>query len=124
MYRITHPRDVERIAEIHHKFYRDEFEFREIYNNAIHRYSILNDNNLIVAGAVRTLLEVTAVTDKNFSVRTRRQALLEALEVSKYVARKSNHHELHLFIQDPAWESTLINHGFRPTRGKSLVIEV
>lgn len=126
MIRVIEPKDVERLREIHDKFFKHEFPFPDFFRGFLCSFVITDDDNneLVCVGAVRPIAEVFAITNKDKSVRTRRQALYQILEASSYIANHHNFNQLHCFVQDKKWEKQLTEIGFRPTVGKSLVIDI
>ena len=117
--------DVEKIRQIHARYYEDEFDFPDFFNNFICSFLVTNDNNDIVcAGGVRNIAESIVITNKGLSVRTRVNALSQALNASKFIAKKSNQVELHAFVKDPTWHEHLLKVGFSPVKGTTLVLEL
>lgn len=105
-----------------HKQYENEFSLGEL---GPEKYVIESDKgNVIVIGANHSLAEVRLVTDKNYPVKMRREALYRGFEVSKFVAKTAGYNQLHAFVQDEVWLKQLIKHGFRPTKGISVVIDI
>jgi hypothetical protein len=114
--------DVEKIAKIHQEFYANEFSLDEFKSDHfIGMFAAEANQELVLAGGVRLIPEVIVITDKNKPVKVRREALLNILEVSAYVARRAGHDGLHAFIQDEVWLQQLLEHGFRRTKGTAIV---
>lgn len=126
MIRSFTPNDVKQVKEIHEKYFKEEFEFPDFLQNFICAFVITDEdsNNIIAAGGVRTLAELIAITNKDYSPRIRRKSLYELLSAGMYIAEKSNHDSLHAFIQDPLWLHMMKQRGFHETVGKSLYIGV
>jgi hypothetical protein len=116
-------RDVSQIENIHKKHFEKEFKIEELYN---HHCSFLveEDEKIISAGGIRTIMEATIVTDKDVEVSKRREALLMMLKTALDTTKNAGYSELHAFVQDDKWMQHLIRYGFQPTKGKSLVIGV
>jgi hypothetical protein len=115
-------RDTPALERIHKEFYNDEFSLDEFTTgNYLGSFSAVQDQEVILVGGVRTIAEVVCITDKNLPTRVRREALLDALQASRYVASRAGHSQLHAFIQDEAWLKQLLRHGFSKTAGVSLV---
>lgn len=117
--------DYEQVKALYEQ-YRNEMEFPDFITNYLFSFAVCDDNdNIITVAGVRTILEVVAMTNKCRSTRVRRQALLDVLEASSFVADGHGYKELHAFIQDENWKDQLIRTGtFKPTKGKALVREV
>jgi PAS domain-containing protein len=119
------PSDIDEIRRIHEQFYKEEFDFPDFLNNFLCAFVVTDeDGKIISAGGVRAIAESVIVTDKNFSVRDRRQALYQVLDVSEFITKHADFKELHAFVQDTTWISFLMTVGFCPTKGKALVLEL
>ena len=114
--------DLQDLRKIHKKFYKEEFAFPDFDKHFLYAFSITLDGKIVTAGGVRTILESVILTDQSFSPRVRREALYQMLQSSIYCADKMSYEELHAFIQDENWLKILQKVGFKPTVGKSLVI--
>lgn len=124
MIRALLKRDLIDVKNIHEKFYSKEFDFSE-FNRFITGFVAIDKfDKIIVAGGVRSIAEAVIVTDKDASVETRIDALNEFLNTAKEVSSEAGYNQLHAFIQDDKWMRHLIKHGFNPTVGKSLVLNV
>lgn len=111
--------DIEKI----HKQYQQEFELPNFNDKFLSTIIVSTDNHeIITVGGVRIILESVIMTDRTFSVRDRREALYHMLQASLFTCGRLNYHELHAFIQDETWMKHLLKVGFRPTKGKALVI--
>jgi len=114
--------DLAKIKAIHHKFYANEFEFPE--DHYLGAFIIEKDNEVITAGGVRTLAEITAVTNKDINPRLRIAALKMLLQASSFVCGNSGYSHLHAFVQDENWNMQLQRNGFFPTKGNALITEI
>jgi hypothetical protein len=126
MIRNPEAQDLKVIQEIHDKFYKQEFPLSDLVSggNWLGRYIICNnDNELVVAGGVRSIAEVVAITDKTKSIKDRRKALLELLLVCEFIS-KEKYNQLHASIQDSVWEEHLLKYGFNPCAGKMLFLNI
>lgn len=110
--------DLERI----HRSYAFEFNLEDLSGE---KFVVQNsEDQIVVIGTNKSLAEVRIVTDKSLSAKDRREALVKTLEVSSFIARNSGYDQLHAFVQDPVWLKQLVKHGFRPTKGISVVIDI
>lgn len=117
--------DIEKIREIHSKYYQDEFEFPDFFNNFLCAFAVTTDTDSIISvGGVRSIAESLVITDKDYNVKTRRAALFRVLDASEFIARDAKYNELHAFVQDEDWYNHLRKIGFLPTKGKPLVLEL
>ena len=117
--------DVEDIRKIHSQFYQNEFELPDFLHNFICAFTVHDDNNSIICvGGVRNIAESIIITNKDYNTRHRVNALYQILDASEFVARASQHKELHAFVQDLTWAHHLRKVGFLPIKGKGLVLEL
>lgn len=118
--------DIPDLLRIHQNFYESEFSISEFdVNNFIDKFVIADESNQIVSiCGVRNIAEIIAVTDKNHSVRARREALMKMLEVSNFIARRSDFDSIHAFVQDKVWLNQLLRHGFKLTNGTTIIKSV
>jgi len=121
------PKDADAVREIHERYYKDEFTDSVLeLPHYIHRFLIENSKGkIITAGGVRLMAEAVAITDKAFSPRERREALLLFLETSKWMTGRQGYEHLHAFVMDDGnWEAILNKYGFTPCKGKPLYLQV
>jgi hypothetical protein len=116
--------DIEKIREIHARHFTHEFKFDEFEKNFLSYFVTENDEGIISAGGVRTIVESVIVTDLDRNVRDRKLALCNVLQASMHVAKISGYDQLHCFIQDKKWQHHLEKVGFRTTTGQSLVLDL
>lgn len=115
--------DVAKLHTIWLKHFKDEFDFPDFLNGYLCAVTIEDDKgNIITAGGVRLIAESVVVTDMSQSVKERRLALAQLLNTQEYICNKFGQSQLHAFIQDDTWYQHLHRVGFRPTAGKSLVL--
>lgn len=115
--------DFDKVREIHNKHYEYEFPLGSMFDNALALFTVTDNNGkIITAGGIRTILEGVLVTDKDCSVRERRQALYYILQACMFASGKLGYDQIHAFIQDDSWIKHLERVGFYPTKGKSVVL--
>jgi len=123
--RPINPNDILKLQEIHQKHFGQEFIFPNFINEFHCAFVIENDNDeIITAGGVRAIAEAITITNKDFSVKIRREALHKMLQASLFTAGHHNYNQLHAFVQDPSWTQCLKKIGFKDTKGQSLVIDL
>jgi hypothetical protein len=117
------PEDLKILEEIHKEFYSNEFAFPDFTKHFLGCFTAYDDENRIIsAGGIQLIPEVVLITDKRQSVRTRREALLNILQASMFIADKFQYNQIHVFIQEHGYEEQLKKNGFRNTKGTSLVL--
>ena len=117
--------DITEIVRIHGLFYQHEFEIDELFDKMLSSFVVTGQNDeIVIAGGVRTIVESAILTNKEFDVKKRREALLKALHFSQHICNKHEYNQLHAFIQDGQWMKHLKKFGFVETRGRSLVMNV
>ena len=120
--RLLKKNDWNKVKEIHERYYADEFSINDFFKNVLNAYVVENDNGqIIVAGSVRMIAEAVMLTDKSFSVRQRKEALIEMYRTMLITTGRMNFDSLHAFVQDSNWENQLKKFGFIDTKGKALV---
>jgi len=126
MIRTLQQTDLFDLRRIHERHYQDEFNFDEfITNHMLCGFVVVSNNDRIIsAGVVRTIAECAVVTDKDYSIIDRKEALMQILQASMFTAGKFNYDELHAFVQDKKWEKRLKKSGFRDCAGKALVLSL
>jgi hypothetical protein len=116
--------DMPELGRIHEQ-YEDEFSILEFNSQTyISKFIVCDDNIPVSIGGIRNIAELVAVTDKNLSARMRRDALVRMLDASSFIANKSGHESIHVFVQNKDWEQQLTRRGFRKTKGASLYYPV
>lgn len=114
--------DIEELKKIHDVHFKESFEFPD-FQRYYGTFCILDDDkNIIIAGGVRPLLEAVLITNKDRSVRERREALLMALATCEGLARTTGDNQLHAFVKDLTFSKVLQKYGFKSTSGESLVL--
>jgi hypothetical protein len=116
--------DLEQLKQIHERYYKEEFSVSEFYQNFLGLFSVIENEKIISIGGVRSIAESVIVTDKSFSVRQRREALLNMLQAQSFITNKNHYHQLHAFVQDKLWEAQLLDYGFKPCKGDAVYIGV
>lgn len=125
MIRSYHPNDMEVIAQIHEKHYAEEFSLPDFISNFLCSFTIVNKGEIVSVGGMRTIVESVVITDKDKSVRDRREALYQILEASIYITGKCGYNQIHAsIINDESWKRHLTKVGFKPIKGNMLVLEV
>lgn len=125
IFRNYEQRDFNQVKEIHDKYYKHEFELEELFEKSIQIIVVVDNNDKIInICAARTIIELVAITNKDFSARKRVQSLKSVLQAMNYVLKRSGFNQLHAFIQDDNWMKHLLKNGFRPTKGQSVVIDL
>jgi len=120
--RVLEPRDIEPLREIHSRFYDKDFPFPDLFDKSLTSYVMEDDDQILCAGNVRTICECVILTNKDIKIAKRRQALLEVIEISRYIVKHRGYTQLHAVVHDQKWERHLKNHGFVDSNGKWLVL--
>lgn len=119
--RLLTPEDESKLRDIHARYYADEFSFDEFKTNFINTFAVVDDKDrIITGGGIRVICEAVIVTDKAYSPRQRREALLQILQLSEFLARRNGFRELHATAQDRVWLEVLKRYHFAEPKGKFL----
>ena len=125
MLREIRRRDIFIAQQFHDKFYRDEFPFPNFYRFASAWTIADEDDRPIIVGGLKSIAESIIITDKEYSPRVRRAALLENLEASIAIGRECGFDQIHCAIQDKVYEKHLKKlAGFRDVKGSFLVRDI
>jgi hypothetical protein len=108
MLRYLEDKDRSEIQRLHDRFF-PEMEFIDFFNR-FHCVFVVVDNreDIIALGGIRPICEAVVLTDKDRSVRRRREALLEIFEGVKYAAQKLEYSEILAFSFDQEYTNHLI----------------
>lgn len=124
MIRNFYESDIEDLKRIHRQ-YETEFNITEFdSDNFVALFTAVEDNKVISTGGLRLIPEILLVTDKEVLPKIRREALLNILQASEFVAKRNKYKQIHAFVQDEKWLKQLLKHNFRLTSGKSVVFDM
>jgi len=119
------PIDLAKVKELHEKHYKEEFSWPDFGKNFLGCFTALDQEGRIVsAGGVRTISEAIIITDKSLPAGIRRDALLEMMSASIYVAQHFGYDSIHAFVQEQGWKSHLMKTGFQPIIGDGLIFKL
>lgn len=122
MIRSLQPEDIEKLKAIHERFYKDDFAFPD-FTRFICALVVVDEHDRVVCGGgIRPIAESVIVTDKDFSAKDRKIALMEMLQSSVYFANKSGFDQIHAFVTDDKWYEKLKQYGFNDCKGKVVYI--
>lgn len=104
--RYLEPGDEGQIREIYHKY----FSNMEVPNFSSFScvFVVADNNHIISVGGLKPLVEAVVLTDRSFSVRKRREALLNIHTALVYCARKLGFKRLHAFTFEESYTNHLI----------------
>ena len=123
--RALQPSDIDKLREIHTKFYETEFLFPNFLEKFIGSFVVVDDNeNVISGGGVKSIAESIIITNRDYSPHERKSALLQILQASIFVANRNGFEQLHAFVQDDKWHVILKKYGFQDCKGNALFLEV
>ncbi len=104
--------DASWICDIWEKWYKNEMPCPNFLDKYLCAFTITNNDQPVIIGGVRTIVESILLTDKNQSVRKRVNALYEAFDASKVIASRNGYNNLNVFTSDKEWKNHLIRNGF------------
>lgn len=123
--RIYTDNDVWKIREIHEKHYADEFELPNFHDGFLGSFVVTDDeDNIIAISGLRPLVESVVMTDKDLPAKTRVEALLQILDLSKFLAKDRGYKHLYAFVNDDLWLKHLLKMGFRPANGMATILDL
>lgn len=122
--RALNPSDFNRVCQIHEKYYSSEFTLPDFFKFLCAFVVADSNDKIICVGGIKPIAESIIITDKDFSVKERREALLRVLDASSFMAGKAGFNQLHAFIQDEDWMKHLEKYNFKPTKGKAFYLNL
>lgn len=115
--------DMVQLNDLHDKYF-SEFEKTDFTKNFLSSFVITDDyDRIVMGGGVRPIAEAIIVTDKEANPHLLGDALLEALQFSRYTCNRTGVEFLHAFVKDRVYARHLIKHGFSP-RCQALCMDV
>ncbi len=118
------PDDIQPLREIHQRYFKNDFPFPDFTEHFLNAFVVLENDEIITAGGVKTILESVVISNKDMSPVIRRDALQRLLLASMFTAGSFGYDQIHAFVTDDKWRRRLIKSGFQPTAGQSLFIGV
>lgn len=116
--------DFYKLEQIHKRYYKKEFDLPDFMEKYICAYTVHNGNDIpILSGGVRTIAEIVALTDKSRNAKEKYKALYKLLDACMFSCHKYGYEQFHAFVQDEEFLHTLLNRGFRKTKGVAVVID-
>lgn len=115
--------DQNKIEELHSKYYAPEFELPDFFKKYLCAFAVTNDNDIVVIGGVRLIPEVVLLTDKEYPIKERREALQNALNVTEFLTKKAGFDRVHAVSENGRWLEHLRRIGFH-SRGEILVLDL
>lgn len=117
--------DIAELREIHKRCFDEEFPFPNFLENYLSSFVVIDSNDkIITGGGVRVITEAVMVTDKNYEIVKRREAMLQMMQASMFTSASRGFNQLHAFVQDEKWLKHLERIGFKKSKGQTLVIGV
>lgn len=114
-------KDIPVIAELHQTYYK-ELELPD-FTKGLCSF-VIGDNEPVCIGMVKTYAEAIILTDKSKSLRQKREALYQVLDIGAYVAKQHGYQQLHAVTLDEHYAEILLKRGFDRVRGHNLVIDI
>lgn len=122
--RLLEAGDIEKIEQIHKKFYDGEFVL-PFNRKLLNKYIVESDDGKIITfGALELNAEVIAITDKDIDIKDRREALYKLYQAMLFEASHFKFDLIQCSVTDPYWERHLKKIGFVESKGKLLVHKV
>jgi len=123
MIRALLPSDLDEIARLHEKHFKDEFTLPE-FMNYVCAFVVEDETGIITAGGIRNIAECVLVTDLSRDPRVRIRALYQMLDASTFVCGKSGYDQIYAWSQVPKYTRRLMRNGFRLPQGQSLILDL
>jgi len=108
--------DADQIYNIYMNFFSD-MEFPDFYRRFHCSFKVIDNdlnNKIIAIGGIRPIAEAVVLTNQDYPVRTRMEALLKIFNGVKYSAEKLDYTQIHAFAYDEEYVKHLITRiGFK-----------
>lgn len=104
-------RDLGKLKELHDKHY-SQFEFPAFFRYLNSFVIEDNDGDIIMAGGIENVAEISLVTNKDKSRVAIGRALLETREIALFTCNKMGIKDLYAFVDNDDYAKHLIQHGF------------
>jgi hypothetical protein len=119
--RLMNEDDVDKLREIHEKYYKESFSFPIDNRILLDKYVVVDDNGeIIIFGTLQIQAELIAISDLSRSIKERLEAYHKMFQAILFTAGKNN-----LTIQASAnnedWERHLKKVGFKDPVDKILI---
>jgi hypothetical protein len=118
------PSDLDEVKRIHKKYYAEEFSLTDFLRGYLCVVTIEDDMGIITVGGVRNLAEANVITNKDRSAGVRVKALYNLFDALSFIAKTHGHNQLFAFVQEDKWRAHLIEKGFSPVNGTTLVVRL
>ena len=104
-------KDLEKLKELHDKYY-SQFEFPAFFRY-LNSFVIEDDEgDIIMAGGVENVAEISLVTNKDKSRIAIGRALVETKEIALFTCKRMGIKDLYAFVDNDDYAKHLIQHGF------------
>lgn len=116
--------DIERVREIHEKYYREEFHFPDFAKNFLTTFKISKSNGeIITAGGIKLFPELIAITEQEHSASIRAFALQSAMQIATLVSY--SYGELFCSaLENSKWNEQVKSVGFQNSMDHNLVLHL
>jgi len=117
--------DIPEIKRIYESFYNDN-EYPHFETGYYDVFVVTDDNKKIISiGGVKPIMEIITLTNKNCSVRDRKDALIQIMNTSIYTAVKFGFNQLHAFVHDDSeWIEHLKKVQFKVSDNQVLILSI
>jgi N-acetylglutamate synthase-like GNAT family acetyltransferase len=117
--------DIPKLAELHDKYFKDQYQFDKLFENLLGSFIIESDDQIVCAGGVKTITESILVTNKDLDLSTKLEGLNQALQINEFICRKAGYNQLHAFLSDDVvWRAWLKKVGFRKCNSVAYYLSV
>ena len=125
MIREIQDKDIDQLRKLHQAYFANEFRFDDFLNGLMFSFTVVDDNdNLVLSGGVRNILEVVAITDKEQSIFKKRTAYSQLIHSCGFVAERLGYEGLHAFVQGDRWIDALKSQGWTNCKGNAFFLKV
>jgi citrate lyase synthetase len=125
--RVPYHSDRPEIDRIYREFFNKN-EYPDFYDRKIFSCPFIvatNRDEIVVAGGVKTIAEAVVISDQSLPIKTRLDALLQALGSVINIVKEMKRNQVHVFVNnDEKYVKVLQEYGFKLIDAKLLVLDI
>ena len=123
MIRVFRPSDVDELKRIHALYFSHEENLPD-FTKYLCAFVVEDDQGPITYAGIRDIAECVTVTDKSRGPKDRAKALYKVLDAATSISRRFGYDDLYAWSQNPKWARRLMQNGFKPHSGQSLILDL
>lgn len=124
MIRCYEKSDLEKLKELHGKYFADQFHLPDM-QKFMCAFVVEDEKGIITMGGVRAIVEAVIVTDQSRSALDRMKAIYHITDAAIFVTRSYGYDQIYAFSQREKWFKRMRKSlGFRRPQGECLLLDL